>query len=233
MSWFDSITSVVSDVFTGGSGDSLFSGFAGKALNAGVDAFSAVQTANANKKAAKTVAQGYEAQAAAIREGNDQAQRRYEELQSETKPGITYLREVTESDPYSLTPGQKQKLDDVRSASINSLNQSGLRGSGRAVTAAVRNVESDFVGDSINSNLTRSQQAAGQLANDYSSASINSANASLNTGARVGSLGTGAQEAEAGADLANSSLKGEAIGELQSLFKQEEKEGRKSKFGWE
>ncbi|WP_417790276.1 hypothetical protein [Terasakiella pusilla] len=234
MGWFDSITSFVVDKATDyfSDGDNLVN-LAGNAIEAGVDYYTSSRAAKANEKAAQTVAQGYNNQAAAIREGSERAQRQFEEIQAHSKPGVTYLREVTNADPYQLTLGQRQDLDAVRRASINSLNQSGLRGSGRAVTEALRKVESDYRGNAINSNLIRSQNAANQLASDYSQASINSANASFNTGSRLGSLGVGAQEAEANADLANEKMKGAAIGSIQSLIKNEVKEGRKSKYGWE
>jgi len=234
MGWFDSVTSWVADTATDYFSDSdNVASLAGNALEMGADYYTSSQSQKANKEAAETVAQGYNNQANAIREGNEQAQRRFEEIRSETKPGISYLREVTDADPYQLTEGQRQDLEDVRRASINSLNQSGLRGSGRAVTEAVRGIETGYRGNAIDSNLNRSQQAASQLAGDYSQASINSASADLSTGARLGSLGVGGDEAKANAKVANEELQGEAIGSIQSLIANEEKEGRKSKYGWD
>jgi len=216
MGWFDSL----SNFFTSDAG--LAAGVLGVANIA-----SNLISSSANNKAAERVAQGYEASAAAQREGNAAAQRRFDQLQEQTAPAMSYLRGVY-ADPNALTPLQRQQYEEMQRTTANKLATSGLRGAGRSLVAAQRAVESDFVNRAVDSNQRRADSAATQQANVYSNAVGNSARIDQQNGAVTGNALAEGSEVGANADLANAGNTTRAISDLSGFIANEVK-GRKSR----
>src|SRR5574341_346388 len=164
MGFFDSIGSIIGAVGTIGG---------------------AVIGAQANKKAAKKAAKASAASTAAYREEAKKARDIYGNIQAETAAGPSYLRRII-SGSTSLTPAQLAERDELRRSTLNALSAGGLRGSGRAVTAAIRNTESDFTNKAVASNQARADTAADRFAAPYFNAAGDAARTHIGEGAFAG-----------------------------------------------
>lgn len=206
------------------SADNLLAG----AIVGGASLYSSSQASKANKQAAQIAARGAQAQADAIREGNRMADQRLQQISAETAPGTSYLRTVV-SNPMALTPLQQQQLEETRRQSTNALRRSGLSGSGRAVTAAIKNVESDFTNRAMDSNMRRADSAATNLSGANIAAQTGGANLEASTGRAQGQAASTGADAAAGATIANGRLGGQAIGDLAGVIAADVK-GRESRY---
>lgn len=190
----------------------------------GANVYSSYVAQDANIEAARLANEGAMANAEAIREGNRRAQERFETLQAQSAPAQSYLRRTMVEAPSTLTPMQKQQLDDLRRDTTATLAANGLRGAGRATVAAVRATESDFRNRAFDSNRARSDRAASQLANQFATASTNAAMLDQDTGKAIGTGMNTAGVNAAGATTANAGLRGQAIGDIASLVRTELKD---------
>jgi hypothetical protein len=183
-------------------------------IEAGSSIFGAVSSSKANSKAAKKLAEAEQAKVALQK-------RIYGDLQKQSAPAVSYFRSMI-ARPEGLTGEQEDARDESRRMALNDISRTGLWGSGRAVTAALKKVNSDFTNQAIAQNRDDKTRAAGQLSGQYFSAADNLA--------RGGSDAiTNAAQAEAGAGLANSGLRGQAIGDIAGLISSEIK-GRDSAY---
>lgn len=223
--WSDlgSIFEPVADFF-GGNGGGVAGAIAGGVATLG----GALISSSANERAAEKSAAAAKAQADAITAGNQAAQQRFETVQAQTQPGLDHLRGVV-TNSQGLTPEQQRELEDVRRRSLDTISRSGLRGSGRAVTAALRGVEEGYVGRAIESNRSRADAAAGRLANPYFDAAGNMANLDASTGRAQGSAAMSAGLDDAAAGLATGSVRGQALGDIASLIASDRK-GREGRY---
>ncbi|MDG4721146.1 hypothetical protein [Thalassospira aquimaris] len=236
MGFFDDVTSFVSDTF-GNSNTSTGSSWANGLLDigtsladTGLSLYSNRKTQQANDAAADRIVAANQQNADAMEAANLAAQSRFEQLSADAQPGVTYLKKLAAGDPYDLTPGQEQYLSDARRDAVNTLSRSGLRGSGRAVTAALKEVDSDLRNNFINSNLSRGDQAAGQLAGMNSSATRAAADYGIDAArSGTGNLGTSADVA-GGAGIANQELGNSGLADVSSTISSLVKEGRKSRY---
>ncbi|MAX82414.1 MAG: hypothetical protein CL843_19830 [Crocinitomicaceae bacterium] len=237
MGFFDSVTSFVSDAFDSGGGSSGGSSWANGLINIGTSVadtalglYSNRETQKANERAARDITDAYNRNAAATEAANLEAQERFERLAADGQPGVTYLKRLAAGDPYDMTPGQRQSLEDMRRETVNTLARSGLRGSGRAMTAALKEVDSDARNNFINANLARSDQAAGQLSNIATSSN----RAAADYGVDAARYGTGnmasAAEVSGSADIANQELGSSGLADVGSTIASLVKEGRKSRY---
>lgn len=223
MGFFDSLNS-----FVGSNSDAI--GFGMKAVDTGLSLYSGYETKKANEEAARGIVEANNRNAEAVEAANRDAQERFERLAADGQPGVTYLKRLASNDPYQLTPGQEQSLAENRREAVNSLSRSGLRGSGRAVTAALKEVDSDLRNNYVNSNLSRSDQAAGQLAGISTTAN----RASADYGVDAARYGTGnlasSADVTGGADIANQELGNSGLADINSAVASLVKEGRKSRY---
>lgn len=221
--FFEQAFDFVGDIFSDVSGGDIIEGV--------TKIVTSKQRADANRAATDRVAAGAQAQADAIREGNRLAQLRFDELAELGEPGITALRSVVASDPRRLTPGQELSLSDTRRDTINALNRSGLRGSGRAVLAGLRGVESDVRGRAVESNLSRRDAASRVLAGQSAAATTRSGEIDIATGRAVGEAANRTGELAGATDFANANLRGQTLGDVAAIISSEDKsKGRSSKF---
>lgn len=249
-------------------------GILGTVLKTGATVYSANQAQQANRRAAATVAKANqqalervdegsqealarvdEAQRQAllrVDQGNQQALERVDQTRAIALPGVSRLRTVAMQQPDRLTPDQEYQLEEARRQALTGLNASGLRGSGRATTAVLRGVESDFRNRAIAQNRDRTDRAAAALAGPYFGAAGQGANlrsvaagqgANVITragevqGANVRStagqgagLISGTGETQADRQTANARLTGQTLADVASILTEREKK-RESRFG--
>lgn len=213
MGWFDSIT----DFFGGGSG----------LVQAGAAIANTIIADRANDKAADRAKAAAEEDARLRREANEQAQRRFEEIQRQTAPANSYLRSVY-ANPNALNPLQRQQLEETRRTVANQLATSGLRGSGRAQVAALRGVESDFINRAVDANLRRADQAAQQQSSQGYNATSQMAGLDAATGRAAGDAALRGGIYQAEGDLATAQTQTRAIADLAGFMASEAK-GRRSR----
>jgi len=223
MGWFSNVVSAATNFVTGGGGD-VSSEFLNAAVSLGGDVLGSTIAGNANQKAAKTVAQGYQSQADAISAGNNAAQDRFDQIIEQGQPATDYLRRVVASDPYQLTPEQQSGRETVLRGARNSLAASGLRGAGRAGVAAINNADGAYQDKAVSSNIRRADTAANTLSSRSNTASMTGAQYDVNTGARLAGTKPLAADSQASADVANAALDGSVMGSLSSFIASDEKD---------
>ncbi len=182
------------------------------------------QASKANKRAAEIAAEAERNSTAAIVQGNQQAQARFDQLSTQGQPGMDYLRTVTGADPNVLTPQQQLQMEDLRRASTQQLAASGLRGSGRAVTASLRQVEQAGMGDMIAGNQRRSDAAASQLAGIGSNSQVAAGQTQQATGQAIGQGIQSTGNTLANAELANAGTNASTMGAIASIFANDAKD---------
>jgi hypothetical protein len=196
----------------GGAGNLL-----GTVLQVGGQVAGGIIASNANKKAAERAAAASQGQAKARQKGLAQAGDEFESVAGETAIAPTYLRRVV-AGSNTLQPWQRQGLEDARRDAMRSVSTSGLRGSGRAVTAALTKVDSDLRNKFLESNQARSDRAASELAQPHFNARSRLAATYADTGE---ALGEGIYEAgmnKAASGLATAQQVGNTIGDVGSVI---------------
>lgn len=237
MGFFKTLTDGVSKALDVGSSGGGGSSWANGLIDIGTTVadtalglYSNRETQKANERAARDISDAYSRNAEATEAANLAAQERFERLAADGQPGVTYLKRVASSDPYDMTPGQRQSLEEMRRETVNTLARSGLRGSGRAMTAALKEVDSDARNNFINANLARTDQAAGRLSNIATSSN----RAAADYGVDAARHGTGnmasAAEVSGSADIANQQVGNSGLADVNSAIASLVKEGRKSRY---
>lgn len=163
---------------------------------------------------------------------NDQA------MQGQAAPGVAQ-QQTAITQQNTLTPAQEMALENARRQSVNGLNSSGLRGSGRATVAAVKNIDDTMRGGFMDQNRARADTAASALSNQYfttgrdiNTQNANSATAGINAGTAVGKGITDAGAATAagaiGTGQQNVIATGQAINDIGSAIAAENKKYQSS-----
>lgn len=191
-------------------------------------ALSAKGNAAAGNQLAGGFAQSEDAYKRAETNWNDfrmNAQGRYKPIVKNAIPANVYFRNLIATEGGGLTPGQKQELDDIRRSTLSSLSTSGLRGSGRATTAALRGVETDALGRFTAENRERAMRAAGVLSSQgiHAKDVITNAGQAWAAGQAQGLAAQGdnsvlAAIANAQNTTANANMWGQTIGDLSSTI---------------
>jgi len=227
MSFLDVAFDEVSNWFSGSSG-----GGGNPALGFVADVAGHYISADANERAARTVAEGYQAQAEAMARGNQAANERLDGIVQTSGPAVTYLRNTVAADPYRLTPQQQTQRGDVVREARSSLSATGMRGSGRAAVDMIQSADQRFQDNAVAQNLSRSDAAASQLASAGNSAQRRAADIDYSTGGAIADVIPRSADATASADVANAALKGTVVGSLSSFIAQDQKakEGRDSRY---
>lgn len=171
-------------------------------------------------------------ESALIREGNAAAQERLDAQAALALPGQTALRRIVAADPNVLTPQQEEALADARRSTVNALNTSGLRGSGRATLSALRGVESDFRTGAGETNARLRQDAANRLAGTNTATNLRAATFDVAEGNRLGGVeGGGLRNVgaiESSIEPANAALRGQTLGDIAAIISSDEKKRRRS-----
>lgn len=207
MGWFDAAASVVGTI--GG----------------------AILGAKANEDAAEQAAKAASRSTKAYREDAAKAREIYGGIQGETAAGPSYLRRVI-TGSTALTPQQRAEREEIQRSTLNALSSGGLRGSGRAVTAAIKDTTGDFTNRALATNMARADSAADRFAAPYFNAAGDAARTHIGEGAFAGENIYQAGMDKAGADLATGRLYGSALGDIAGLIAGEVKERSSSYPGY-
>lgn len=169
------------------------------------------QTNAANAGAANIAREGQAQNIRAIQAGQAASMGRLDAIAAEAQPATTYLRSVMGQDPNMLTQQQQQQMEEVRRQTLVGLNNSGLRGSARATTGAIRKIDSTTMGDMVAQNRARADAAAGTLAGRGQQAQVAAAAVPMNVAAAEGrgaidTASTGANAMTANANTNASTL---------------------------
>lgn len=132
-------------------------------------------TQKANVKNTKVFNQQQQAAADARNAAQAQAQQQFvqnqqmfQQNQAMTSPGVAFQQgQVATANSGQLTAAQELALDDARRRSENALAVSGLRGSGRATTGIIKDVEGTLRANFMDQNLQRGQNAASALSQQF------------------------------------------------------------------
>lgn len=172
------------------------------------------RASKANIQAAAIAGQAQQANLEAIRAGQRESLGRYDAVATAAQPANTYLRTVMAQDPNKLTPQQQQQMEEVHRETLVGLNNSSVGGSARAVTGALRKINSTTYGDMVARNQTRGDRAAEGLAGQGQQAQMAAAGVPARAGEMVGRAATDAGTNAAGATLANGSVMGNTFAAL-------------------
>lgn len=186
-------------------------------------------TSQANKKAAELAAQASDRNTQAIRAGQQQATQRLDTQVAQAQPGTEYLRSLVANPPQIITPSQQLQLEDTRRQANNVLSHSGMRGSGRAVTASIRKVEADTKGNFYDQNQRRADTAGAILAGQAQGANQQAANVDMNAGTQVGQGAIAAGNTAANAGTATAASNASTLGAIASIFANDAKEQQREK----
>lgn len=117
-----------------------------------------------NRRAVDTAQRTAEQQIAAIRAGQGEANARLNQIAEEARPdmeaGSGYFRTVMAADPHALKPGQKQLVDDARTAAARSPI---VRTSGRGGSAMIADTTNRIIAGQVDRNLAERERAAQAL----------------------------------------------------------------------
>ena len=187
--------------------------------------------ANANQRAAELASRNRDANLAAITAGNERAGQMLRPIADQATTGIDYLRSVMAQNPYQLTPQQGIELADRRRAAVTA-TPSGLRGSGRYLTASINDVENRGRAGMIDANTRRADAAGGDLARIGAGATTNMASLSSGQGRDIATINTGAATDQANAITSTAASNAKTLGDITSYFANAVKEGdRESRYG--
>lgn len=195
--------------------------------------YGASQTNKGNDKASAQLVQAQREATAAEQKALATATAQMKEQQSAASPGLLAMNEII-GRGESLTPMQLRTLDDARRKTADSLQGGSLRGSARATSATIADVEGRMTDQFMDSNRNRADGAAGTMASQYFGAGNKIASLATDTGRSVsnGLISTG--EVNAANTMGQTATNGKAIGDISALiadqFKAKDQERRDSSY---
>lgn len=203
------------------------------ALPAATTIYGSYQTQKSSAKAAQQAVNAQNAATQAQVSGLNQTQQTLQANQDAAAPGLLRTQEVI-SRGSTLTPEQEQAVEDSRRQSLNALQGSSLRGSGRATSAIVSDVDRRTRNAFMDQNRNAADSAAAGLTNQYFNAGNNIAGTSAQKGTAVstGLLNTGS--VNAANTLGQGASRGQVIGDIGAIIsdqaKQKSNEKRESSY---
>jgi hypothetical protein len=204
---------------------SLYEALIPAVASLGGAAIGAFANSGASKSYTKALKQANKLRAKAL----NQAQTIYEDQREQAEPAVQYLRDVVANPVGGLYPDQVAAQMEARRQALNDISRSGLRGSGRAVTAGLKSVDSDFVNDALAQNRQNRMGAAGALSGQSFQAGSNAARAMISGGDAAADTAENIGATQANTGTANAQLFGNALGDIGSLIASEVK-GRPSSY---
>lgn len=193
------------------------------AIPAAATIYGASLASKSNDKAAQQMTQATQAGTDAQLQGLKIAQKNLEVNRKAASPGLLRIQEVI-ARGAQLTPEQELAVDDSRREALNALKGSSLRGSGRATSAIVSDVDNRTRTAFMDSNRRAADTAAAGLSGQYFGAGTNIANNATATGNAVstGLVNTGTIQASN--TLGQGALRGQAIGDVGAIIADAAKE---------
>uniref|UniRef100_A0A6M3IS15 Uncharacterized protein n=1 Tax=viral metagenome TaxID=1070528 RepID=A0A6M3IS15_9ZZZZ len=181
--------------------------------------YGAKNVADANRQAAEIAQANAAANRGVITAANDRAIGFLQPQTDAAAPAQDYLRTVMAQNPNQLTPQQQIDLTD-RGRAVVTNTPSGLRGSGRYLTASINDVQNRGKAGMIDANTRRSDTAASTLAARGAGASTGAANLSANAGSQITGVNTLGADAGANALTSTAASNAQTLGDLGSYFAQ-------------
>ncbi|MDP2620590.1 MAG: hypothetical protein Q8P46_10515 [Hyphomicrobiales bacterium] len=177
----------------------------------------ASQVASANQRAAQMAADNAAANRAVLTSANTTAQGYLQPQIAAGAPAADYLRTVMAQNPNELTPQQEIQLADTRRQAVTA-TPSGLRGSGRYLTASINDVNNRGRAGMVAANTGRADAAANTLASRGAGAATGAANLASNLGTQVANVNTTGADAGANAITTTADSNNAALQNIGSFF---------------
>lgn len=163
----------------------------------------------ANQKAAQAVADSRNQATQQIMAGNQAGQARLAEVAGKTAPAVDYLRTVM-SEGQTLTPGQQQRVLDVRRQTGDALSN---RVGGRSATAIASRAALDVENGIFGANRQRADQAAQTLAGQNIGAVNAAAGQDVALGSNLARITSDSGDNIANAGLATAKTQAQMVGD--------------------
>lgn len=187
------------------------------AVPAAATIYGAKQTSDANNKAAQQMMQAQQSATQMELEKLRQAQENLEVNRRAASPGLIATQEII-ARGARLTPEQKMAVQDSRQQAVNSLRGSSLRGSGRATSAIISDVDNRVRNNFMSQNQNAADTAARGLAGQYFGAGQSIANTQAAQG-RTASEGLTSTGTIQGANtIGQGAVRGQAIGDVGAII---------------
>lgn len=193
------------------------------AIPIGMAAVGGVMSSNANKTAAQITADATNRATDAQLQGIQDATAILQQQQAAASPGLTAMQGMITAG-NTLTPAQRTALNDARTTALNQLSNSGLRGSARATSAVVRDVEGRMRDQYLDANQRRSDTAAQTLSGQYFNAGNNIANMNVSQGNAISQGLTTIGNSNANMTTSNANIQGKALGDIGAIIADELKD---------
>jgi hypothetical protein len=211
-----------------------FWAFLPQILSAGATIYGTSQATKASNKAANQASQATQDATNAQLAGIEQAKRELEVNRQAASPGLLAMQE-TIARGSKLNPEQEQAVADSRNQGLNALRGSSLRGSARATSAIVNDVDTRQRNNFMATNQQRADNAATQLGGQYFNAGNSIANAATQSGSALSQGLINVGTTQAANTLGTGALKGQAIGDIGAIIADATKErigqSRDSSYG--
>lgn len=188
-------------------------GWIGPAIQAGGSVLSSAMGMFSNKKGAKKTAKALKKALKLQEAAQAKADKELQEIKAKTQPGVDYLMRTIGEDG-TLNPAQQRELQRLRVDQKNALSTGGLRGSGRAITAAQRDGEINFIDRALENNRQRALSTAGQVGGANFSASTGIGTNAVAGAGQQGDIIANIGQVGGQSDIANGALAGQTIGQV-------------------
>lgn len=182
-------------------------------VKVGTNIFGANQTSSAQNKASSNAIAATNQATDAQLKAQEEANQILRSQQQMASPGLLQMQKVI-SQQDRLTPSQQQAIEDARRTTLDSLSGGSLRGSARATTAAVRDVEGRMTGDFLDRNTNKASSAAQSLAGQYFGAGNSIAQNEVNMGSTASQGLIGAGQIDYNNTINQNAITGSAIGDI-------------------
>lgn len=197
-------------------------------ITAGAVVYGADKATSAQKQAAATATTAQNAATAAQLKGINVATTNDQNMQQQASPGLMANQAII-ARGTALTPEQKQAVSDAQRTTIDSLNGGSLRGSARATTAAVNDINNKTTAQFMQTNQNNVDEAANALSGQYFNAGNNISNLNSQAGNTVsqGLINTGQTAVNSG--LNESTIQGQAVGDVGAVIADQLKKQNQAK----
>lgn len=193
--------------------------------------YGARKVADANQQAAELAAANATANRGVITAANDRAIGFLQPQIDAAAPATDYLRTVMAQNPMQLTPQQEIELADRSRAAVTA-TPTGLRGSGRYLTASINDVQNRGRAGMIASNQARTDNAATTLASRGAGAATGAANLAANSGTQMVGVNNTGTDAAGNAITATADSNNASLQNIGSFFANAIKDAdRESRYG--
>ena len=193
--------------------------------------YGARKVADANQQAAQLAQENAAANRGVVTAANERAIGFLQPQIDAAAPAQDYLRTVMAQNPMTLSPQQEIELADRRRAAVTA-TPSGLRGSGRYLTASINDVQNRGRAGMIAGNQARTDAAANTLAARGAGAATGAANLASNTGTQMVGVNNAGTDAAGNAITATADSNNAALQNIGSFFANAMKDAdRESRYG--